>query len=108
MSAADNVTEGSIWLAFFKSWIRGDASAVVKDPDGEDRDSPRKQVAELIAAAEADIAAGVAGLSAKASGPTADRPNLGSGSRFLYGDDDLGKVIYWNGSAWTNVDGTPL
>lgn len=108
MSIPDLVTTSTSWLTFLKTWIAGDETTTVADPNGTDRDSPRKQVQALIDAAEADIASNVAGMSVQAYGPTADRPNLGSGQVYLYWDTTLGKLIGWNGTAWVNVDGTSL
>ena len=107
-SIPDSITAATAWLTYLKTWVSGDASTVVKDPDGVDQDSPRKQIADIVATFNADVAAEKAGLDVKSKGPTADRPNLGSSERFLYFDDTLGKVIVWNGTAWRNVDGTAL
>lgn len=44
-----------------------------------------------------------------AKGATLDRPTLlASDDGFIYYDRDLLKLILWNGTAWTNVDGTTL
>ena len=43
------------------------------------------------------------------SGTTAQRPTLAAGDAgFVYYDTTLPKAIIWNGSAWVNMDGTPL
>lgn len=42
-------------------------------------------------------------------GTTIDRPTLTSTNNgWLYRDDTLKKIIMWNGTAWVNMDGTPL
>lgn len=42
-------------------------------------------------------------------GSTANRPSIGrTGSGTLYYDTTLNKYICWNGTAWTNLDGTAL
>lgn len=40
------------------------------------------------------------------SGATADRPTSILGQGFQYYDTDLGKNIFWNGTAWTDAAGT--
>lgn len=42
------------------------------------------------------------------SGNTSSRPTKGLYSGFTYYDIDLNKNIVWNGSIWTNADGTSL
>lgn len=42
------------------------------------------------------------------SGNTSSRPTKGLYSGFIYYDIDLNKNIVWNGSIWTNIDGTSL
>lgn len=42
-------------------------------------------------------------------GNTADRPNLGvDDGGITYWDNDIVKLILWNGAAWVNMDGTAL
>lgn len=41
-------------------------------------------------------------------GATADRPTCILGQGFQYYDTDLGKVIYWNGSAWVDSTGVTV
>lgn len=41
-------------------------------------------------------------------GTTAERPTCILGQGFQYYDTDLAKPILWNGTAWTNIDGTAL
>lgn len=42
-------------------------------------------------------------------GNTNNRPNLDDNSTgFMYYDKTLNKLILWNGTAWVNLDGTPL
>lgn len=42
-------------------------------------------------------------------GTTASRPSLTSADAgYQYFDTDLGKYIFWNGSAWVNMDGSAL
>lgn len=44
-----------------------------------------------------------------AKGETTERPNLTTGEDgFVYYDRTLLKLILWNGTAWTNVDGTTI
>lgn len=47
-------------------------------------------------------------LATIASKGTAYRPVSGIYPGYLYFDTDLKKMILWNGSAWTNIDGTAL
>lgn len=53
---------------------------------------------------------GADGFSATSKvGATADRPTASAvGAGFTYFDTDLGKMIVSNGTAWVNMDGTPL
>ena len=41
---------------------------------------------------------------------TASRPTIfpSTGAGSVIYDSDLGKLILWNGTAWVNLDGTPL
>ena len=39
---------------------------------------------------------------------TAGRPTLTGQQGTVIYDNDLGKLILWNGTAWVNVDGTAL
>lgn len=55
------------------------------------------------------------GLSAKKiKGTTAERPTFADSTEetankgYLYFDTDLGKYVCWNGSQWTNIDGSSL
>lgn len=43
----------------------------------------------------------------QAAGPTADRPTLSLFVNQQYFDTDLGRPIWWNGSAWIDATGTP-
>ncbi|WP_353338564.1 hypothetical protein [Pelagimonas sp. KU-00592-HH] len=108
MSIPDLVSSATKWLSFLNEWVAGDETATIPDPDGVDRDSPRKQVQALVDAAETDISNNVAGMSVQSYGTTADRPNLGAGVYYQYFDTTLGKPIWWKSTGWVDATGAAV